>query len=371
MSYDYEGQGSPAGSVGCCSLLECDSDLQFLDNLGPKFKTLAEVCGGKKISSDIEPALPSVSNNTHSQLSTALTIPQLPPPVQTVVTEASKTHQIQKDSKATLSQRMARGNSGRVNQSQTLLLQKQNPVYMATTPVVQPVHYVVQPQAQNTIMLAEAPATNLQSMVLVNSAQATPTCSVGLQGQPLLSSAQVQGPGMMLVETSGLMGINSNLIQTGGISGSPAVMVVESKVPVGSVKVLDESQSCQGQGRYLQPGGLSGTQGVVVVGGPVSSRRQVIQVADGDSQRVLRSLGRNPAGFQGAILTASSAAVSSVGHPIHVTETDSSRVISAVGSNPVVSQSSLVTLSSNTISNGKPTDQKLVVQKKREKQEIQ
>uniref|UniRef100_A0A8C5GHN9 Desmoglein-2-like n=1 Tax=Gouania willdenowi TaxID=441366 RepID=A0A8C5GHN9_GOUWI len=44
--YDFEGRGSLAGSVGCCSLLENDGDLNFLNDLGPKFKTLAEIYAG-------------------------------------------------------------------------------------------------------------------------------------------------------------------------------------------------------------------------------------------------------------------------------------------------------------------------------------
>ncbi|XP_072297664.1 desmocollin 2-like protein [Eucyclogobius newberryi] len=42
-SYGFEGVGSVAGSVGCCSDFGEES-LDFLDRLGPKFKTLAEVC---------------------------------------------------------------------------------------------------------------------------------------------------------------------------------------------------------------------------------------------------------------------------------------------------------------------------------------
>ena len=42
--YDYEGQGSSIGSVGCCSILDTDNDLQFLDDLPWKFKTLAVMC---------------------------------------------------------------------------------------------------------------------------------------------------------------------------------------------------------------------------------------------------------------------------------------------------------------------------------------
>lgn len=42
-SYGFEGMGSAAGSVGCCSDFG-DEGLDFLDTLGPKFKTLADVC---------------------------------------------------------------------------------------------------------------------------------------------------------------------------------------------------------------------------------------------------------------------------------------------------------------------------------------
>ncbi|XP_058613070.1 desmoglein-2-like protein isoform X2 [Onychostoma macrolepis] len=41
--YDYEGEGSVASSIG--SFIESNDDLEFLNNLGSKFNTLAEVCG--------------------------------------------------------------------------------------------------------------------------------------------------------------------------------------------------------------------------------------------------------------------------------------------------------------------------------------
>uniref|UniRef100_A0A8C7D4S5 Desmocollin-2 n=1 Tax=Oncorhynchus kisutch TaxID=8019 RepID=A0A8C7D4S5_ONCKI len=47
-TYGFEGVGSPAGSVGCCSDQGNQEDLDFLNTLGPKFKTLAEVCNNKK-----------------------------------------------------------------------------------------------------------------------------------------------------------------------------------------------------------------------------------------------------------------------------------------------------------------------------------
>uniref|UniRef100_UPI0037E7CDDD desmocollin 2-like protein n=1 Tax=Semicossyphus pulcher TaxID=241346 RepID=UPI0037E7CDDD len=42
-SYGYEGAGSAAGSVGCCSDFGDNDNLDFLNTLGPKFKNLGEV----------------------------------------------------------------------------------------------------------------------------------------------------------------------------------------------------------------------------------------------------------------------------------------------------------------------------------------
>ncbi|XP_032149016.1 desmocollin-3 isoform X1 [Sapajus apella] len=44
LTYNYEGRGSPAGSVGCCSEKQEEDVLDFLNNLEPKFITLAEAC---------------------------------------------------------------------------------------------------------------------------------------------------------------------------------------------------------------------------------------------------------------------------------------------------------------------------------------
>ena len=46
--YQYEGEGSAAGSVGCCSDMGDQDSLDFLDSLGPKFKTLANICVSKE-----------------------------------------------------------------------------------------------------------------------------------------------------------------------------------------------------------------------------------------------------------------------------------------------------------------------------------
>ncbi|XP_051951197.1 desmocollin-1-like [Xyrauchen texanus] len=43
-TYEHEGQGSPAGSLECCSTLGEQDSLDFLNTLGPKFRPLANVC---------------------------------------------------------------------------------------------------------------------------------------------------------------------------------------------------------------------------------------------------------------------------------------------------------------------------------------
>ncbi|XP_010585096.2 desmocollin-3 isoform X1 [Loxodonta africana] len=44
LTYNYEGRGSPAGSIGCCSEKQEEDGLDFLSNLQPKFTALAEAC---------------------------------------------------------------------------------------------------------------------------------------------------------------------------------------------------------------------------------------------------------------------------------------------------------------------------------------
>lgn len=69
LVFDYEGQDSPTGSVGCCSLHENDDDLTFLNDLGPKFKTLAEICQGSALITESvsvsQSVRPSTSTHTH------------------------------------------------------------------------------------------------------------------------------------------------------------------------------------------------------------------------------------------------------------------------------------------------------------------
>ncbi|XP_028940411.1 LOW QUALITY PROTEIN: desmoglein-2, partial [Antrostomus carolinensis] len=49
LVYSQGESGSPHSSIGCCSFIEGDLDDHFLDDLGDKFKTLAEICIGRHI----------------------------------------------------------------------------------------------------------------------------------------------------------------------------------------------------------------------------------------------------------------------------------------------------------------------------------
>ncbi|KFV59629.1 Desmoglein-1, partial [Gavia stellata] len=83
LIYDHEGVGTPVGSVGCCSFIGEDTDETYLDTLGPKFKTLAEICLGKEIEPfpDVNPPWPGVNvtfPNSESDIN-------LPPPGTTII----------------------------------------------------------------------------------------------------------------------------------------------------------------------------------------------------------------------------------------------------------------------------------------------
>ncbi|KAM3605035.1 uncharacterized protein V6R79_019638 [Siganus canaliculatus] len=243
--YDYEGRESLAGSVGCCSLLEKDDDLTFLNDLGPKFKTLAEICTGTTLTQNIQPEIPKfppvvppISTDMHVQIDAVKKRDH------TKITTLDTSHvtsgssvtiqeeQITKQGSVTLPTVHAQDKV--VVPSQTVLIQ-QPPMYYAAAPM-----YVVE--------------SNPQMMLVAGGTQQ----AVGQVGQV----AQV-----------GQVGLGQGLVQVGGLQGAQGVVLVDNQVRMGGVT----GQVAQG---FVQ-GTISKPRQVLVVGNGSSGGEQVAHLAQG------------------------------------------------------------------------------------------
>ncbi|KAG7455194.1 hypothetical protein MATL_G00253940 [Megalops atlanticus] len=255
LIYNYEGQESPVGSIGCCSLLEEDNDLEFLNNLGPKFKTLAEICRGSMVESEVTPAppVPEVDVGTVSMTRTEVsagskvdTTASAAPPAhvqESVVTERSYT--------ATSVPNM-RISENVVVPNQAYLIQPQ-PVYLATVPVL---------QAHNTVLVSERPG--LQGLYVVSDvprAEGVVIREERVAAGPMVHGGVNVGENVVLVERKmgsahaareGEAGLNQGLLQVGSLPRSQNVLVVERQV-------IKEGQSGLAQGS-LQRESLSGSR---------------------------------------------------------------------------------------------------------------
>lgn len=263
LVFDYEGTASSAGSVGCCSNLQQDYDLEFLDNLGPSFKTLAEICGGKIVQTDttqVDAPLPNPSvNNIQVSVPKLVTRQEMSLPSkvqpdkstteQTLISKTSKTteHAKIRESKAIVREGMTSVQKGKA-QNQMLVVNQQQPVYFTTAPMLQPIQYVVQQPLQNAMILAETPGPNIQHMVMVNGTDFGSSQGVIVQGQTIMPSAQPQNLGAVLVDSNGIQGTTGNMVHAENFSGAQNMMVVEGQVPVGTVKVLNGNEASLIQG---------------------------------------------------------------------------------------------------------------------------
>lgn len=190
--YEFEGQGSSAGSVGCCSLLESDNNLEFLDDLGPKFKTLADICSPPRSPTPVSRQSVVISDVAEVEHISGPSLETKPPTIHSKSSAQNQNVSISQSSTRVVGFNGAASSSvhGQISNNivnglqsppvspvttamlpspgPILLLQQQKPVYYTTSPVMQPMHYVVQPQLQSTVLLAGAPVNNLQGMVLLN-----------------------------------------------------------------------------------------------------------------------------------------------------------------------------------------------------------
>lgn len=197
LVYDFEGRGSPTGSVGCCSLLENDNDLSFLNDLGPKFKTLAEICGGSALVTEsverrvsippprpVSPVRPSTSSHTyvHTQSETTRDRDHLNNTFNASNITSGSSTMIQEERITERSHGLTTVQDKIMVPSQTVLVQ-QPTMYYAAQPM-----YVVEPQPQ---------------VVLVAGGAQQAVGQVGLS-QGLVQVSGLKAPqGMILVDSQG------------------------------------------------------------------------------------------------------------------------------------------------------------------------
>ncbi|XP_035761990.1 desmoglein-2-like, partial [Neolamprologus brichardi] len=257
LIHNYEGQESLAGSVGCCSLLENDDDLAFLNDLGPKFKTLAEICQGSTMVTEsvdvavsstpvrpVSPFRPSTSTHTHVRSHTetirdrdrvninTLNTSNVSSGSSTVIQEERITGRAQ--SSATLPNVHVQDNI--VIPSQTLLIQ-QPAMYYAATPM-----YVVESKPQ--VML-------------------------------------VAGGTQQAVGSVGQAGLSHGLVQVSGLQSSQGVVLVDRQGGMGEVT----GQAAQG----LSRGTISRSRQLLVVENGSSGGEQGVHLAQGVVQTGQRS----------------------------------------------------------------------------------
>uniref|UniRef100_A0A8C8JZW3 Cadherin domain-containing protein n=1 Tax=Oncorhynchus tshawytscha TaxID=74940 RepID=A0A8C8JZW3_ONCTS len=151
LIYDYEGQGSPVGSVGCCSLLGADDDLDFLNDLGHKFKTLAQICQGsiameaETVNVSVSPTHPRPTTSIHTEVSrnTALNVNTLNTSVTTSTTSVPLQESLITRDQGSVTIPRSHIQENVVIPRQTVLIQQPTMYYAAA-----PTMYMVEPQPQ-------------------------------------------------------------------------------------------------------------------------------------------------------------------------------------------------------------------------------
>ncbi|KAM4550948.1 desmoglein-2-like protein isoform 1-T2 [Odontesthes bonariensis] len=255
LVYDYEGQESLAGSVGCCSLLDNDDDLAFLNDLDPKFKTLAAICQGSTLVSKsadagvsstlirpVSPARPSTSTHTH------------------VHTHSETVRD--RDRVNTLNASNVASGSSTFMQEERITERSQGSV---TAPKVHVQDKIIIP---NQTLLVQQPAMYYA---------ATPMYVVESKPQMVLVSGETQ----QVVGQAGQVGMSQGLVQVGSLQGSQGVMLVDGKVGMGGAT----GYVAQG----LPQGTISRSTQVLVVEKGSSGQKQGTHLVEGFGQAEQRS----------------------------------------------------------------------------------
>ncbi|XP_041102023.1 desmoglein-2-like [Polyodon spathula] len=221
LVYDYEGQGTPVGSIGSCSFIEEDLDQSFLNELGPKFKTLAEICRGTEMTSGVSVEQPGVAVQ-HTTVSTNPVITN-----NCVVT--NKTVEVTSPVPAPQVQKNVVVTENVSPPQPTVYLQKnvvvsdpgfvQQPVYYATNPIIQTTRYIVEPQIQRNVVIERSSVPGLQGHLLMSDVPSTQ--NVMVTQKRLVHGSGNQG-GMMV-------GLDQGTLRTSEIPNSQHVLLLENR----------------------------------------------------------------------------------------------------------------------------------------------
>ncbi|XP_034039169.1 desmoglein-2-like [Thalassophryne amazonica] len=277
LVYDYEGRGSPAGSVGCCSLLENNDDLAFLNDIGPQFKTLAEICQGKSLVTE----------------SVAVDLSVLAPTPVSPVRPSTHTH-IHTHTETLSDQASANIKTTNVASGSSTIIQTEHLTERAQSTAAPNVHIQDNVVIPNPTLLVQQPAMYYA---------ATPMYVVDAKPQVVYVAGGTQQP-------LGQVGVSQGLVQVGGLQGSQEVVLVDRQVGMGGVaaqaapsvlkgtmsktkKVLLVENGSAGGGHSAQLGqgfvqvgqgstvigGLQGSQGVLLVDRQVGAGGGAVQAA--------------------------------------------------------------------------------------------
>ncbi|KAJ8012131.1 hypothetical protein DPEC_G00065490 [Dallia pectoralis] len=202
LVYDYEGQGSPVGSIGCCSLLGGEDDLAFLNDLGPKFKTLASICR-ESVATEAETVHSSVHSSVHS------TSPRL---------NTSTQHDFSRDTALT-GNNILNTSSFTSNSSAQIQESQVHPVGSTTISNVHVQDNVVIPS--QTVLIQQPNMYYTAAPMYV------------VENQPKMVLVDQRGGGGYVHAQAGGLEMGQGFVQVGGLGGSQGMLLVERQVGVG------------------------------------------------------------------------------------------------------------------------------------------
>lgn len=289
--YEYEGRNSSSGSLeDICAAMHEEERLVFLDDLGPQFKTLANLCygfehvvesasgGSKTVSVGFQEGAKAegvVSGGRGEAKSSAS------------MSSSSSASTVQKTS-TDYRQTSTGASSLAGTQTQTLLLQ-QPTVYLAPTPV-----YVVEPQPQPTLLLAAGPMLGVQesNVILLENAGTNMALAdqstihrLGLQhGQ---ANILVGGQSAQMIHgISGVSGVSGVSEAQGGVSSS--LRIIQSRaepVQIDSHSIISEGPSVQAGLTLGDASGMTSTlaltrRDVAPAGAQQTVRKETISVVE-------------------------------------------------------------------------------------------